>query len=49
MSDLAQPRLTGAVSPTCLGPLPSVRFTELKAKDPGVVPVLEKVWGVGVK
>jgi hypothetical protein len=22
---------------------------ELQAKDPGVVPVLEKVWGIGVR
>jgi hypothetical protein len=24
-------------------------LAELKAKDPGVVPALEKVWGLGVK
>ena len=46
MSAHAQLRLTGAVSPTCLGPVASVWFTELKAKDPAVVPVLEKVWGL---
>jgi hypothetical protein len=49
LSDLAQPRLTVAVSPTCFEADLSARFTELKAKDPGVIPILEKVWGVGVK
>jgi hypothetical protein len=46
LSDLAQPRLTGSVSPTSFEADPSARFTELKAKDPGVVTVLEKVWGL---
>ena len=47
MSALAQPRLTGAVSPTSFVTDLSARFTELKAKDPAVVPVLEKAWGLG--
>jgi hypothetical protein len=46
LSALAQLRLTGAVSPTCFEADPSARFTELKAKDPGMVPILEKVWGL---
>ncbi len=46
MSAHAQLRLTGAVSPTCFEADLSARFTELKAKEPGMVPILEKVWGL---
>jgi hypothetical protein len=46
LSGLAQPRLTGAVSPTSFVTDLSARFTELKAKDPGMEHILENVWGL---